>query len=105
MPSGKVFSPGKGDFDAWQRSLRLLRIGLCFLCFISKIRDAAPALPEVVGGQLGPAVPGEQALLIAVHPHGALDGGKVGEVPHLFPDKEGPLVQLGVDAGIVIRLV
>src|SRR5664279_4526009 len=45
-----------------------------------------PAATQRPGAGLGAPIPGEDALLVAVHPEEARAGGEVGEVPYLLAD-------------------
>ena len=64
-----------------------------------------PALAQGIGGGFGPPVPGEDALLVAVHAHDAVGGLEVREVPDLLPHHgvdavEDPVVH-GQERGLV----
>lgn len=47
-----------------------------------------PSVPEIMGDQFRTAVSGKDAFPVAVCAHTALQGGIIGEVPCLFPDKK-----------------
>lgn len=47
-----------------------------------------PSVPEIMGDQFRTAVSGKDAFPVAVCAHTALQGGIIGEIPCLFPDKE-----------------
>ena len=47
-----------------------------------------PSVPEVMGNQFRTAISGKDAFPVAVCAHTALQGGIIGEVPCLFPDKK-----------------
>ena len=64
-----------------------------------------PALAEPVGSELGLAIAGEEALLVALDAQQALAGREVGEVPHLFAHHAGELVKCLEVLLVVIDLV
>ena len=55
----------------------------------AEIGDLVPAFAEVVSCELGLAVAGKEALLVACHAQDALARGEVGEVPGLLPHHTG----------------
>lgn len=54
--------------------------------------------------QLGAAVPGEQPLFVAVHPHGALHGVVICKVPDKFSHKPRALVKLCIQTAVKFHL-
>lgn len=60
---------------------------------VPEIRDRLPPPLEQEGGGLRLALPGKNALFIALNPHGVLSRGEVGKIPHVLPDEKGQSVE------------
>ena len=57
-----------------------------------------------MGSQFRSPFPGKNPLFISYHPHWALYGGKIGEIPDLFPNKERTLIAFSIDPLIIFSL-